>query len=260
MIDLPRSARLAAWGTAVLRGEAPVGTAVRAVQRDDEPHTAAGDAPAADLAELLEGWRAAGHRGLRVVLPVPGDVSGLPGPASFNVEALDVGEAVLTDDEDGAGRRWGAWPDVTEFGSALEPGAMVAWHAELVQRPTAPPSTTLADAERQLSRALEDALGALHRLDVARWREDAATRIALVRDGALPRDAVPPSTPPRAQRVLATAARLRGIVALASEDDGAAVTGFEAAGRSDALRGVEAVARHAVVAAVNAGLEPVRPG
>lgn len=258
MIDLPRSARLAAWGTAALRRDVPLAAAVRAVQRDDEPHTASGDAPAADLAELLEGWRAAGHRGLRVVLPVPGDALGLPGPPSFNVEALDVGEAVLTDDEDGAGRRWGAWPDVTEFGSALEPGAMVDWRAELVRPPAAPPSTTLADAERQLERALSRALDALHRLDVARWREDAADRIALVRDGGLPRDAVPASTPPRAQRVLGTAVRIRGIVALAAEDDGSVVTGWEARGRTDALRGVEAVARHAVVAAVNAVLEPVR--
>ncbi|MEJ5915586.1 hypothetical protein [Pseudokineococcus sp. 1T1Z-3] len=258
MIDLPRSARLAAWGTAACRGEVPVPAAVRAVQRDDEPHETGGDAPATDLGELLEGWRAAGHRGLRLVLPVPGDVSGLPGPASFNVEALDVGEAVLTDDADKAGRRWGAWPDVTEFGSALEPGAMVTWRTELVQRPAAPPSTTLADAERQLERALSTALDALHRLDVARWREDAAERIARVRDGALPRDAMPASAPPRAQRVLGTAVRLRGIVALASEDDGAVVTGWEAAGRTEALRGVETVARLAVVAAVNAALEPVR--
>lgn len=258
MIDLPRSARLAAWGTAVLRGEVALAPAVRAVQRDDEPHTAAGDVPATDLAELLAGWRAAGHRGLRLVLPVPGDVTGLPGPAPFNVEALDVGEAVLTDDEDVSGRRWGVWPDVTEFGSVLEPGAMVTWRAELVRRPPAPPSTTLADAERQLERALSRALDALHRLDVARWRDDAAERIALVRDGALPRDVLPASAPPRTQRVLGTAVRLRGIVALASEDDGAVVTGWEARGRTEALREVEAVARHAVVAAVNAALEPAR--
>lgn len=259
MIDLPRSARLAAWGTAALRGEVPVAVAARAVQRDDEPHEVSGDAPATDLVELLAGWRTAGHRGLRLVLPVPGDVSGLPGPAAFNVEALDVGEAVTTDDEDAAGARWGAWPEVTEFGSALEPGALVTWHATPVRRPAAPPSTTLRDAERQLQTALARALSELQRLDVARWREDAADRIAAVRSGALPRDAVPASTPPRAQQVLATAVRLRGVVALATEDDGAVVSGHEARARTGALRDVEVVARHAVVAAVNAVLEPARP-
>lgn len=258
MVDLPRSARLAAWGTAALRGEVPVAAAVAAVQRDDEPHTVAGDVPATDLVELLATWAAAGHRGLRLVLPVPGDVTGLPGPAAFNVEALDAGEAVLTDDEDAAGRRWGVVPDVTEFGSALEPGALVTWGMAAVHAPAAPPSLALADAERQLTRSLGTALDELARLDVARWREDAADRIAAVRSGALPRDAVPASLPPRALRVLGTAARLRGIVALAGEDDGAAVTGWEARARTGALRDVDAVARHAVVAAVNAALEPVR--
>ena len=53
VLDIPRSARLAAWGTAWLQGRASVGRAVvRAVTGDDEPHCVEpGDVrpPAADL-------------------------------------------------------------------------------------------------------------------------------------------------------------------------------------------------------------------
>jgi len=48
------------------------------------------------LPVLLAGLRSAGVRGLLLVLPVPGDLSGLPGPAGFNHRALDAGQAVLT--------------------------------------------------------------------------------------------------------------------------------------------------------------------
>jgi hypothetical protein len=59
--------------------------------------------------------------------------------------------------------------------------------------------------------------------------------------------------------VLATAARVRAIVELASEDDGAAVNGHEAARRAEALRGLDAVSRRAMVAAINGMLDP-EPG
>ena len=41
MLDIPRSARLAAWGTAWLQGRASVPGVVRAVTGDDEPHAVA---------------------------------------------------------------------------------------------------------------------------------------------------------------------------------------------------------------------------
>jgi len=69
---------------------------------------------------------------------------------------------------------------------------------------------------------------------------------------------LPPSTPPRCVQVLATAARVRAIVALASEDDGAAVTGHEALRRSEALRELDSVCRRAMAAAANGILEPAR--
>jgi len=285
---VPRSIRLAAWGTAVLTGDAPIGAAVAAVTRDDEPHqveahlagpanprpqrepagqawTAAAGmaamAEVADLADLLAHFRDAGVPGLRAVLPAPGDVLGLPGPPEFNRLALAAGECVLTD-PGAVGRpvrpagQSGVVPEVTVFGSAWEPGAMVTWALRPVNVSRITAVGSLAEAERELREALATGTQTLARLDVARWREDAADRVAAVRDGGLPRDTLPPSAPARAAQMLATAARVRAIVEIAREDDGAALSGHEAEQRAGTLRALEAVTRRAMAAAVNGLLEP----
>lgn len=272
MLDVPRSARLAAWGSAVLAGLADPATAVRAVVRSDEPHTvedpdAHAVPPAAafagadlGLADLLAGLRAHGVPGLRAVLPAPGDVLGLPGPPEVNTLMLETGEAVLTAaPEPGPGPvppSLGLVPVVEEFGSAWEPGALVTWRVLPVAPRRLEAAGSLGEADRALKEALREATEELARLDVARWREDAAEAIAAIRDGSLVPDALPPSAPSRAVRVLGTAARLRAIVDLAVADDGAAVSGYEAERRAQALRGLDGVARRAMVAAVNAVLEP----
>ncbi|MFI7589049.1 hypothetical protein ACIB24_18455 [Spongisporangium articulatum] len=268
MLDLPRSVRLAAWGTALLGGRCDVVSVGRAVVRDDEPHDVlvddavaaefglpAGGVPArlVDVLPMLPPGTE-----FRVVLPAPGDLLGLPGPAAFNEAALAAGESVLVGVGDGA--RFGLVPDVTEFGSVYEPGAMVTWHAVAVDnRPggvAALLAMSVADADRELRSALNTAIAELARLDIARWREDAADRVAAIRDGGLEPGSLPDGTPGRCLRVLATAARVRAIVQLASEDDGAAVTGHEAVSRARTLRELDSVSRRAMVAAVNGILEP----
>jgi hypothetical protein len=267
VLDLPRSARLAAWGTAVLRGEAAVEQLVGAVTGDDEAHQVhdpdllalplAGGGPASPgLADLIAGLRHRQVGGLRLVLPVPGDVLGLPGPPAFNVLALESGEAVLAVGAPGPGP--GLVPEITRFGSSLEPGALVTWHVRPIEPPRVTDVGSLAEAERALREALRAAADGLARLDVTRWRPDAAARVDALRDGGLPAGALPPSAPARCASVLATAARVRGIVALAVEDDGAALSAHEARLRTEALRDLDAVSRRAVVAAVNGLLEPRR--
>ncbi|WP_180357701.1 hypothetical protein [Streptomyces sp. NP160] len=274
MLHLPRSARLAAWGTAVLSGRSDAGTAARAVTGSDEPHGVSGGEPlpgwqgvdpvgaagvpgdpAAALGQLLAGLSTAGARSLRVALPAPGDPAGLPGPAAFSAEAVEAGEAVLVDEEllltDGVGRV-GLVPEVAWFGSAWEPGAEVTWRVFPTWSPKAPDGTTLADADRSLRLGLAEATRVLAGLDVARWRDDAADRITAVREGALATSELPPGCPDRAVRVVASAARVRAIVELATEDDGAAVSSSEALARSRSLREVDGVARRALAVAVNA--------
>ncbi|MEZ0493081.1 hypothetical protein AB2L28_12640 [Kineococcus sp. TBRC 1896] len=275
MLDLPRSARLAAWGTGVLSADVSLDAAVAAVTRQDEPHVVRWEGAALpgvrsvpdDVTTLLAGFAecAAGPGGrggcggrLLLALPVPGDPRGLPGPAEVNVAALEAGECVVAE-VDGHEGRWALVPEVSEFGSVLEPGAFVTWAVRTAAARRVPDSSSVAESERELRVALGTATQALASLDVARWREEAADRIAAVRDGGLVGDAVPPVTSPRAMRVLQTAARVLAIVDLAAEDDGAAITSVEATSRAGALREVGAVARRALVAAVNAHAEPARP-
>ena len=285
-LDVPRSVRLAAWAGAVLRGRARVDDAVRAVTGGDEPHAVetgdddddggggphAADRPIPtgvadltgvadptgvdDLTGLLSTWLRNGVTGLAVRLPVPGDVLGLPGPAEFNRAALDAGECVVTDAVPGGGGRgsgrvWGAVPRVEVFGSSWERGYLVTWTVRAVQARTVADLAGVVEADQALRLAMSEAAEELARLDVARWRPDAAARLSGIRDGGLPRDALPSDVPARCARVVATAVRLRAVLRLAREDDGAAVSGYEAQRRDETLRRLDGVARRALVAAVN---------
>lgn len=256
MTALPRSARLALWAAPVLAGRTPIDALLRAVQGDDEPHTVdADDAEGLDvwprptaLPELVEALRERGVRGLRLVLPVPGDPGGLPGPAPVNEAALEAGECVVTV----GGPPLALVPDVVEFGSAYELGHQVSWQVLGCSPALVPPATAASDAERELRQALVTATDVLTDLDVGRWRPEAAERVAALRRSA-PTGALPPTCSPRALRVIDLAWRVRSIVELAREDDGAAVSGWEASRRADELRGLDAVSRRALVAAVNDG-------
>lgn len=254
MLDIPRSARLAAWGTAWLQGRASTGGVVRAVTGDDEPHRVepADLVPTADLEGLLTSLREAGVSALRVVLPVPGDALGLSGPPSFNTAAIEAGECVLTS----TGPAWGAVPQATAFGSPWEPGHLVTWHVKPVAQGHYPDAAGLAEAERALREGLLEATARLTRLDVAALGPDAAEELGQLRRAEIPAGVLPAGTPARSLQVLSTAGRLRAVLSLAAKDDGAAINAFEAQERARALRELDVVCRHAVVAAVNAATDP----
>lgn len=257
MTTLPRSALLAAWASAALAGRVSMDHAVRVAQGDDEPHGVelVGQAqldPCDGVPSLVAALQATGARGLRLVLPAPGDALGLPGPAHVNHEAIDAGECVLTV----GGPPLALVPSVEEFGSAYETGHLVTWRVHATDPPRVSDVGSLAEAERQLREALTEVTDALDGLDLARWRPDVLDRIASLRSGRGPTWLLPPDSPPRPARVLDLAWRVRGIVDLAREDDGGSVTGWQASRRAAALRGLDDVGRRAVVAAINAALEP----
>ncbi|WP_435736165.1 hypothetical protein V5D56_15375 [Cellulosimicrobium sp. PMB13] len=246
---LPRSALLALWLRAAHRAPADdeaLARAVRAVERDDEPHVASGALGDVRLADLLGAW-SGGASAVVALAPVPGDVTGVPPEVAAT--ATDVGECVLVTTSAGS---WALAPEVTEFGSDLEPGHLVTWHVTAV----APWTTrvlgatgTLGEAEHELRTALLVATQALDALDVARWREDAADAIAGLRSGGAPSWQLPASLDGRAVRVLEQAVRLRAIVDLAAADDGGAVNLWQADQRSTALREVDRASRRAIGAA-----------
>jgi hypothetical protein len=250
VLEIPRSARLAAWGTAWLQGRASTGGVVRAVIGDDEPHRVEPSdlVPTGDLEGLLVALQEAGVSALRVVLPVPGDPVGLPGPPAFNAAAIDAGECVLTS----TGAAWGVVPEVTAFGSEWEPGHLVTWQMKPVAEGGGLGAGGLAEAEQALKEGLLEATATLSRLDVAALGPDAAEELRHVRRAEIPQGVLPAGTPARSLQVLSTAGRLRAVLSLAARDDGAAVNAFEAQERARALRELDVVCRHAVVAAVNA--------
>lgn len=241
---LPRSALLALWLRAVRLGDDDgLARLLRAVQRDDEPHVVSGALGDLRLEDLAGAW-AGDAREVVALAPVPGDVTGVPPEAA--ARSTDAGECVVVTTSSGS---WALVPEVTEFGSDLEPGHLVTWHVTSV----GPWSTrvlgalgTLAEAERDLRTALLLATRALDELDVARWRDDAAGAIADLRAGGAPTWQLPSSVPPRAVQVLTQAVRLRAIVDLATADDGGSVNLWQADQRSTALREVDRASRHAV--------------
>lgn len=261
---LPRSVLLALWGTAVLDGRADAARAVAVVTGEDEPHAVLGqDQPVSasphgpglhDLLDHLAGRATV----LRSLLPAPGDALGLPAVPAAVEAAVDAGEAVLVLPVAGQ-VGWTYVPEVEPFGSEHDQGFGVSWHGwrhpEGTRLP-APAFGDLPEAERALRTALLQATDALADLDVARWRDDVADRIAGLRDGGVDHRLLPPGTAPRVVRVLGTATRVRGIVELAALDDGGSVSGWEAGRRADVLREIDTTARRALAAATSAEVGP----
>jgi hypothetical protein len=233
----PRSALLTAWGNAWLAGEAALPEVVERVTAADDLHTVTGlwvdDLP---LEQALGRLRADGVTRLRVVLPAPGDVLGLPGPGAFTSAAVLAAEGVLALRADGT---------VTT----------VVWTAYAVEVGGPDPGPFLHDAEHDLRRGLAECVEVLRELDVARWRPELAGALQDLRDQArrgLHDDELPGSYPPRARQVLVQARQLAGVLQLATQDTGGAVDTRETAERERALRRHGDLVRRARVAAFNA--------
>jgi hypothetical protein len=239
-----------AWGNAFLSGAVDPDTASEAIRGRDLTHVVVGlpGAPTdpTTLPVALRVLSRDGVQGLRVVLPVPGDVYGLPGPGEFNAAAAQTGEAVLTAGAEGPA--YGLLPHVSRAPQRIE----VAWQVHRVEsRPVALPA--LREADRALAGALREATEILASLDVARLDPDSAELLEALRGGAFDGPRVPPGHPPAAVDLAVRGRRLASIVALARSDDGGAMTASEASRRRDALDPVDRAARQALAAAYSAG-------
>lgn len=242
MQDLPAAARLAAWGSAALAGDASLDEAAEHVAgRDDAPHRVfgvPGESAGVNVAYALGRLRASGVEALRLVLPRPGDASGLPGPPAFNERAVARGAAVLTV----GGQTPLAVLDETRG----------AWTVHAVDPDPRTP-LGLRDAVRELTRVMREATELLTRLDVARW-EPAAAEV-LAHHSAATRPVLPLSADPQAHHVLEMARRVAAVVELARRSDGAAVSAGEARARAEALRELDAAARRGIEAACSTGAQ-----
>jgi hypothetical protein len=243
-----RSGALTAWGNAWLDGLVGLDDVLTEI-RDElgghgAPHSIGGEPLAIGLGAL----RRAGVWRLRLVLPVPGDVSGLPGAPSVTADALAAGEAVVCLGPD---LPLVLVPSVTAHGPVAEGGLeSVHWQVASGTR-TPPPPAGVRAADGELAEAIGRTTAELVRLDVGRARPEILAALRGHRDGA-PGRPLPPGYPPAAHALLARAGRLARILDLAAHDDGGAVTAGEVSGRSAALRALSAAVRHARESAYDA--------
>ena len=253
----PRSALLAAWGSAWLAGEASLPQLLERVCAHDDEHVVVGLDPAGaslPLDRAAARLRAAGVTRLRVVLPAPGDLVGLPGPGAFTTAAVAASEGVLAVCADGTGT--GLVPALTAHSSPYDGTVTtVTWtaHRGIVAGPDQGPF--LRDAEHDLRRGLLEVTQLLRDLDVARWRPEVAGALQDLRRQAragLDEDELPDGYPSRARDLLVRARQVGAVVQLALEDAGGALDTRETVERERALRELGALVRRARVAAYNA--------
>jgi len=242
-VPLLRSGSLVSWAAAWLDGSASLDEVIDAATGDDARHQVVGLAgfdEAVGLREALVAWRRAGS-GVRLVLPVAGDVRGLPGPAAFRDAALQAGEAVV-----GAGL--GLVPSVVDFGPSSAPTSVV-WQAFAVE-PAPPDHLAVADAQYELTTAIRQTASALAAADVA-GRADPGDLHHARRAGELLD--LPRGFPQRAVALVAQAERMQAVLDLALADPvGGAVDRSGVAARTSALRPLTIAVRRARLAGYNA--------
>jgi len=203
------------------------------------------DARDAETMSALKTVReAAGHDGsaLRLVLPVPGDVRGLPPAGPFTAAAIITGEGLLVGNPgtEGVGLvpvRSG--PDVlcwTIFGVDIPPRAeeLGLGEAEFAMR------TAMRDAA--------DAMAAVQRVGTTEFDPRAALEEQFAENA---RHKLPDAVPTRALRILESADRVDAILAVAQR--GSTATALTAAGADNIdglLRPLYAAVRSARLAAI----------
>ena len=239
--DYP-AGRFAVWATAWLTGRASYDEALDAILGDSAHRVVGlpGTTQAVPLGWALSALRGLGEQRLRLVLPVPGDVRGLPAVPGLAALALDAGQAAVGDRvalvPEGLGPEAVSWTAVSLTGAAPAPP---------------PVEGTLRSVSGQLDLAVGDAARTLAGLDLARWNPEVPALLAglakPVRAPGLPED-----HDQLALSVLGRAQRLSQVLDLAMADaPGAAVTHAQAAARDQALRPLAGAVREATVAAYN---------
>ena len=207
--------------------------------------TAAGRMPEAGLAR---------RPAIAVVLPVPGDVRGLIPGTQFSHDALAAGEAVVVSGPDGDAV--GIVPMLESTDESADDGDVLTWSVYSVTECPLSDPIDLGEAEYALRSAVRTAAEALGGLELSGG--GAANPRMLVEEvlAANGHHRLPDHAPPRAVRVLSTAAHVDAIIAVT---DGLPATGTRSASEAriadDAMRPLSSVVRAARTAALNAILQ-----
>jgi hypothetical protein len=237
VLPVPPAARVACWLNAWLWGGASADAAIGGLNAPGSVEFALPDGSAPLPPALLLGeLRRWGASRASLALPVPGDLVGLGGPADFNADAVDAGQAVVIHGPD-----VGLVPVVV--------GTHERWRGSAATPPSFVPDVTAADA--QLRATVVTAAETLAALDVAAWGPEVADAVMnLRRDEAL--DAPMWFASARAAKAAVAALRLLSVSAVAAQVDSGPLTAAESAARDEALRPLAAAARACLVAACSA--------
>lgn len=206
-----------------------------------------GEVPAS-IVGLLAAARRAGAGAGRMLLPVPGDVRGLPPAGSLVPAALAAGEVAVL-----------GGPGLALVPEAVADGVL-RWTVYLPGALPPAEEPVLSEAEHGLRGAVRQAATTLVELDVARHRPGVRQEIAETLAGRV-RPTWPAGTPGRALRVLEQADEVEAIVLAAGRDTpGGALSAGAADARDAALRplslAVREARRSAVAEAVRALTQP----
>ncbi|HEV7192458.1 MAG TPA: hypothetical protein VGN35_04560 [Jatrophihabitantaceae bacterium] len=242
-MDRPRCGPLAAWATSWLAGGGPADDVIEAVTGSDAAHVIVGiESDPVPLSEILIRWRRGGGP-VRLVLPAPGDLRGVPGPQPFRAAATDAGEAVF-----GAGI--GLVPSITDFAPSSAPTS-VTWAAHAVT-PAPPDHLDVADTQYELTTAIRQCADELTAADVSGSRDDVLAALSGARRAGEQVN-LPPGFPARAVALVAQAERMQAILDLALVDPvGGAVDQRGISARAAGLRPLELAVRRARLAGYNA--------
>lgn len=246
--SVPASLLLAWWGTAWLKGLTSTDQLLEAMQSVAAVHSVAPSpddtsgtwvhVEGAGLVPLLGALRRSGATSLGATFPREGDPLGLGGPRPFNLDATDVGQALVC-------------PHAALGAVPHHVGAGMTW----VVHPARPrPLPDVGEADRGLRRALLVAVEALERLDVAAWSPDLADEVLNLRH--LPPLPDVPGVGARPRSLTARALSARAVVDLALQDHGGAVSAAEAEARATAVRELDRAARAALSAGASAWTWP----
>jgi hypothetical protein len=198
-----------------------------------------GEAGAGTLA-LLQLFRSSGPP--QLLLPVAGDVRGLPPRCRALVPALDAGAAVLLPESQLA-----IIPSLGHWRVHSTPGSDTS--AEQLRWPE------LFDIERELDSAIRSATSQLLQLDVARGADGVHDRIAeAMRSSAIEMPPIPGRAAVHCRALLAKVVSLEALLSVAVHHETRAVSRHELAVVDGALRPLASAVRMGRLTAVNTAI------
>jgi hypothetical protein len=221
------------------------------------------DAGAVSLLQTLRmaaGRSSTGTPSITVVLPIPGDVRGLPPGTQFGRDAIAAGEAVIVTHPDDPGKTVGLVPEFEYDDSnddELEVPELAALSWTVYSLPDAPviDHIELGEAEYDLRLAVRSAADALTTIGLGSAGVDVDDPRGMVEQllESGRHHQVPEPAPSRALRVLENAAHVDAIIAVSAGLSRIGTQSLsEAQIATDALRPLAAVVRSARTAALTA--------